>query len=294
MVGALSCSTLFGRGGKLFCRTALFSTLHFFNSAFWAINPASIEYTGKAHVLKAIANSSHQVVASDVKAVCLATTLQYVEQKYKLSLCTRLRDLMSLECHLREGNSSKTDLSSGGSSEVNLRYQKVSVDVAQAPIITTSNHNCYIDDPAIWQLLSLAEILHDCWRVWKVTVKEAPKPHDERPSNLAFSTANSKSRAAIRRTRWTLGAHDICFTNPLYSAFFVLCKVIPVRRGQGLDQHGLRVAKELLGKDEWIHLFPEGKVNATKSLLPFRWGVGKLIADGSRQPLVLPMYIREM
>ncbi len=47
---------------------------------------------------------------------------------------------------------------------------------------------------------------------------------------------------------------------------------------------------------QWVHLYPEGKVNQTpmeKSLLPLRWGVGRMVAETTeraRTPIVIPIY----
>ena len=48
---------------------------------------------------------------------------------------------------------------------------------------------------------------------------------------------------------------------------------------------------ERLSANEWVHVFPEGKVNMTKDWLRLKWGVGRLIAEPAACPLVLPMWI---
>lgn len=47
------------------------------------------------------------------------------------------------------------------------------------------------------------------------------------------------------------------------------------------------------GGDNWVHIFPEGRVHQDPSgeLLRFKWGVGRLVADPDVTPLVLPIFI---
>ena len=44
----------------------------------------------------------------------------------------------------------------------------------------------------------------------------------------------------------------------------------------------------------WVHLFPEGKVNYEpldkQPILPFRWGISRLIMESHRDAIVLPIY----
>ncbi len=47
---------------------------------------------------------------------------------------------------------------------------------------------------------------------------------------------------------------------------------------------------EELNKGSWLHIFPEGKINLEKKFIRLKWGVGRLIADSTITPIVLPFY----
>ncbi|XP_059477941.1 tafazzin [Neocloeon triangulifer] len=124
------------------------------------------------------------------------------------------------------------------------------------PLITVSNHHSCMDDPGLWGAM-LNSWEHLCDR------------------NVM---------------RWSLAAHDICFTNKIHSYFFMMGKCIPVIRGAGVEQEAIKFCSERLSEGSWVHVFPEGKVNMTQEPMRIKWGVGKLVWDCPEVPTIIPMW----
>ncbi|AFR93323.2 monolysocardiolipin acyltransferase [Cryptococcus neoformans C23] len=134
-------------------------------------------------------------------------------------------------------------------------------------ILTICNHNSVVDDPMMWSLL---------------------------PLSTYFPFASPSH--TCRNNRWTLGASDIMFTNSVHSKFFNLGQVIETHRGAGIFQEAIDRAVKLLQEGNWIHIFPEGKVNQQLTnpeggLLRFKWGVGRIVMDSEIMPEIIPMWI---
>ncbi|PCH34660.1 acyltransferase-domain-containing protein [Wolfiporia cocos MD-104 SS10] len=126
-------------------------------------------------------------------------------------------------------------------------------------VITICNHISTLDDPLVWGVL---------------------------PARFYLSS---------RMTRWTLGASDIMFTNPIFSFFFRKGQVIETFRGKGIFQPAIDDAVRKLNDSAWIHLFCEGKVNQPvlepARLLRFKWGVGRILMEADTPPTIIPMWL---
>ncbi|GFR45151.1 hypothetical protein Agub_g6534 [Astrephomene gubernaculifera] len=133
-----------------------------------------------------------------------------------------------------------------------------------AGLITVCNHTSLFDDPGV---LSLIMPWHWLW-----------------------------TEPITQNVRWSLCAREVCFKNEFLRQFFLNGKTLPVERGKaGVHQPIVSVAALALASGQWVHLFPEGRINFDGKLGPLRWGCGKLVCEarelsGGRDPTVLPFY----
>lgn len=97
-----------------------------------------------------------------------------------------------------------------------------------------------------------------------------------------------------RTVRWSLGASDILFKNNLYRWFFRQGQTLEVHRGDGIFQASLDEALARLAEGRWVHLFPEGYVNLTRStrMRRFKWGVARLVLEAPCAPHVVPIWLQ--
>ena len=97
---------------------------------------------------------------------------------------------------------------------------------SERPVLTVCNHQSCLDDPCLLPLL-LAD------------------------SGVVLDGASM---------RWGIGKEALCFSSDLASAFFSAAKILPVRRGGGLEQPGLAVLARKATPGQWLHIYPEGRV----------------------------------
>lgn len=55
-------------------------------------------------------------------------------------------------------------------------------------------------------------------------------------------------------------------------------------------QEAVNYCIELLSRGEWLHVFPEGKVNMTKEFLRLKWGIGRMIYESPIVPTIIPIW----
>ena len=107
-------------------------------------------------------------------------------------------------------------------------------------------------------------------------------PHQAPPSatfKLHVIVQQWKSRA-ICVTYFLIHKKAQCgWSCALRRQFFQSGKVLPIVRGQGIDQQAMRIAAARAAAGDWVHLFPEGRVIYGGRLGPSKWGVGKLVCD---------------
>ncbi|ORY04343.1 endocardial fibroelastosis 2, partial [Basidiobolus meristosporus CBS 931.73] len=126
------------------------------------------------------------------------------------------------------------------------------------PIITIANHTSVLDDPLLFHVFPLRAF-------WK-----------------------------REYMRWCLAAREICFTNEAFSLFFYLGQTVPIVRGDGIYQPAVDFAIDRMNDGKWIHIFPEAKVNQTDKLIRFKWGVGRIIMESKKPPIVVPFWHKGM
>lgn len=93
------------------------------------------------------------------------------------------------------------------------------------------------------------------------------------------------------QVRWVAADALNFFGSPWKAWLFTAGKAVPVVRGAGVDQPGLRFLLDRLREGEWVHIFPEGKRTRKPAGLmadDLKSGIGMLMAEAL--PIALPFY----
>ncbi|KAL3286094.1 hypothetical protein HHI36_000607 [Cryptolaemus montrouzieri] len=140
---------------------------------------------------------------------------------------------------------------------------------------------------------------------WDTSIKIGKNGYEWQTEPIVNSKGQTRAKNVVRTApgtlnwrhvlrpsliRWSLAAHDICFTCWHHASFFSFGKCVPVIRGAGVYQEAVDFCIELLAEGHWVHVFPEGKVNMTKENMRLKWGVGRMIFEAPITPIILPIW----
>jgi long-chain acyl-CoA synthetase len=103
----------------------------------------------------------------------------------------------------------------------------------------------------------------------------------------AFAIAAALPYDRLRRTQWA-GWTGIAFGNPIFSFFSRICRVFPIEAKQSLFA-SLALGISVLKAGSNLIWFPEGERTLDGKLLPFKEGIGLLLAKSDVE--VVPVYL---
>ena len=158
----------------------------------------------------------------------------------------------------------------------------------------------------IWKLCR-TKILH--YENYEQTILNRPK------GTPVISASNHKATlddwllcsiiAKYRQTltgqlRYVMGAEEVMFWTPLLGQLAAFGRILPIRRGHGVNQLAMQESLKLLSQGGWIHIYPQGRILHTREEdqnTRLKWGIGRLVAEcpspllpSPTLPKILPMW----
>jgi 1-acyl-sn-glycerol-3-phosphate acyltransferase len=131
-------------------------------------------------------------------------------------------------------------------------------------ILTVANHVSPVDDPVLLSALLPWKLLMPWHQFERASSNREGDIREEK--NIRYAHNGSKDvddrLNGHGAQRWAICTQEVCFSQGIFlSAFCGLGRVLPIKRGAGVDQPMLLDAARTLAAGHWLHIFPEGKVN---------------------------------
>ncbi|XP_032297600.1 tafazzin isoform X1 [Coturnix japonica] len=174
----------------------------------------------------------------------------------------------------------------------------------RTPLLTLSNHQSCMDDPHLWGSLKLRHIWSLHKMRWTPTAADicftrelhsrffslgrcVPVcrgegcywEHTGRPGGAPFIAGGGLRSSQVG------GLHSSRVGGSVHPGWGA-----SISAGDGVYQRGMDFILEKLNQGDWVHVFPEGKVNMGQEFVRFKWGIGRLLAECRLDPIVLPLW----
>ncbi|KAE8222219.1 hypothetical protein CF319_g4546 [Tilletia indica] len=157
-------------------------------------------------------------------------------------------------------------------------------------LLTYANHVSVLDEPLLWGSLPFTKsatrkLIDSAKSSIKDDVSKGRSQQEFRSPFVSLDPANN--------ARWTLAASDIVYINAALRSFFNTGQVLETFRGGSPFQPALDSAIDQLDRSRWVHIFPEGYVNLSRTtdLRRFKWGISRIAMETERAPVCVPIWI---
>ncbi|CAD6885183.1 unnamed protein product [Tilletia controversa] len=164
---------------------------------------------------------------------------------------------------------------------------------ARTGLLTYANHVSVLDEPLLWGSIPFTKT---ATRKLIDSAKSASGVNSSQ-EKAQLSRLNFRSPFVsldpANNARWTLAASDIVYINAALRSFFNTGQVLETFRGGSPFQPALDSAIDQLDQSRWVHIFPEGYVNLSRTtdLRRFKWGISRIAMEAEHAPVCVPIWI---